>query len=97
MVYLHNEILLSGNKQQHLEICGQMDGTRKKILSEVTQTQKNKHGMYSHKWVLYIKQRLTSLLSTTPEKKRNKENPKRDTQILLGRGSRQHLFSNVSS
>ena len=47
VVHLHNGILLS-SKKQHLEIFRQMNGTRKKnILSEVTQTQKNKHGMYS--------------------------------------------------
>ena len=44
-----NGVLLSGKKQGHLEICEQMDKTRKKknILSEVTQAQKDKHGMYS--------------------------------------------------
>ena len=36
-------------KTSHLEICMQMDGNRKKILSEVSelkQTQKDDHGMY---------------------------------------------------
>ena len=45
VVHLHNGVLLSSQKQWHLEICRQMDGTRKKILNEVTQTQKGKHGM----------------------------------------------------
>ena len=37
-----------GREQYHLEIFMQMDGTRKKnILSEATQTQKDKHSMYS--------------------------------------------------
>ena len=45
VVHLQNGVLLSSKKQCHLEICRQIDGTRKKILSEVTQTQKDKHGI----------------------------------------------------
>ena len=49
------------------------------ILSEVTQSQKDKHGMY---WLIYrlldIEQRITSLQSTTPEKLGSKEGPKGD-------------------
>ena len=33
-------------KKLHYEICGQMDGSRKIILSDVTQRQKDKYGMY---------------------------------------------------
>ena len=37
-----------------------MDGTRKTILSEITQTQKDKHGMYkTPKWILDVKQKIT--------------------------------------
>ena len=46
VVHLHNEVLFS-SKKQYLKICKEMDGTRKKILSELTQTQKDKHDMYS--------------------------------------------------
>ena len=51
------------------------------ILSEVTQTKKqNKYNMYSltHKWLLDIMQRKTSLQFTTLEMLNNKEDPKRD-------------------
>ena len=32
----------------------------------------------THKWILDVKQRITRLQSTTPEKLGNKEDPKRD-------------------
>ena len=55
-----------------------MDETRKKkIPSEVTQTQKGKHGMYSFiSGILDVKQRITRLQPTVPEKRGNKEGPK---------------------
>ena len=46
------------------------------ILSEVTQTQKDTHGMHSlvpYNWALTIKCRITSLQSTDPKKLSNKE------------------------
>ena len=46
VVHLHNEILLSGKIQWHPEIWMQTDGTRKKVMSEDTQTQKDEHGIY---------------------------------------------------
>ena len=33
----------------------------------------------THKWILDLKQRITRLQSTTPEKLGNKEDPKRET------------------
>ena len=63
-----------------------MDGTRIKILSEVTQTQTQY--AFTHKWILGIKQRIIRLQSTVPEKLGNKKDPKRDTWIVLGRGNR---------
>ena len=44
------------------------------ILSEVTQTQKDKYRM----WLLDIKQRKTNLHFTIPKNLDNKEDPKRD-------------------
>ena len=56
-----------------------MDLEKKNILSEVTQTQKDKSNTHSLiKWVLGIKQRKTNLHSTTQENLDNKEDPKRD-------------------
>ena len=34
-------------KKRHFEICMQMDEKRKNIRGEVTQTQKDEHGMHS--------------------------------------------------
>jgi hypothetical protein len=42
------------------------------VLSEVTQTQKHMHGMYStYKWILAIKYRITTLQSTAHKKSNN--------------------------
>ena len=47
-VHLYSGVPLRGQKQLHLEILMQMNGTRtQSILSEVTQTQKEKQGTYS--------------------------------------------------
>ena len=57
VVHLHNVngILLSYKKQDH-EICRQMMELEKITLSEVTQTKKDRHDMYSLvKWILAIR------------------------------------------
>lgn len=57
VVHLHNVINQLFEKCHH-EICSHMDGTEKKIiLSEATQTQKHKHGIYSHRdeWISLLK------------------------------------------
>ena len=60
-------------------ICRQMNETIKKnILSEVNQTQKDKQYVLTHKWILDIKQKITSLQSTTSEKLGSKEDPEGD-------------------
>ena len=41
-------------KQWHLEFCMQNEETRKYILSEIMQTQKDKYGMYSPKSGYYL-------------------------------------------
>ena len=77
------------------EICMQMHVTRKKnILNEVTQTQKKKtFYILTHKWLLDVKQRITRLEPTTPEKLVNKENPKKDIHgFPQGRGNRQVIL-----
>ena len=48
------------------------------ILSEITQTERQISYVLTHKWFLDIKQRKTSLQSTTPKNLNNKEDPKRD-------------------
>ena len=53
----------------------------KTILSEVTQTQKDEHGMFSIiSKILDLKQRITRLQFTVSEKLGKKEYPKRDMQ-----------------
>ena len=51
------------------------------ILSKVTQTQKNKHSMYS--LIVDIRHRKNSLQSTTPEHLGSKEDPKRDVHRFI--------------
>ena len=47
MVHIYNVILLSHKKQQNNAICSNMDGPRDIILSEVSQTEKDKYHMIS--------------------------------------------------
>ena len=47
VVHLNNGVLLSSKKQWHIEICRQWVELEKIILSEATQIQKYKSGMYS--------------------------------------------------
>ena len=73
--HLHSGVLLSNKRQWHLKICMQMDKTRKTVLIEVTQTQKNEHGIFSLIGGFSYNQILQSM---SPEKPSNKENPKRN-------------------
>jgi hypothetical protein len=41
VVHLHSGILLSYKERGHPEFCGQMDGTRNIILSDITHTEKD--------------------------------------------------------
>ena len=47
VIHLHNVVLLSGKNNDILKFAGKWMELEKNIPSEVTQTQKNKHGMYS--------------------------------------------------
>ena len=48
VVYLHNRVLLSWKKNNDImKFEGRLMELEKNILSEVIQTQKDKHGMYS--------------------------------------------------
>ena len=60
-----------------LKFAGKWMELEETILSEVTQSQKDKHGMHS---LIYgfIEQKITSLQSTLPEKPGNKDDSKRD-------------------
>ena len=57
------------------------------ILSKVTQTKKDKHGMYSHKWILTIKYRIPTIYSIGPKKLNKKEGPSEDACISIIRGN----------
>ena len=48
VVHLHNRVLLSSEKNNILKFAGRWRKLEKYILSEVTKTKKDKHGMYSH-------------------------------------------------
>lgn len=72
-----------------------MDGTRKNILDEVTHIQKHRYSIYSLT-IGDVKQRITTLQSTTIENLDNKEDQKkkkRHTWIQLGTRKRQDLRS----
>ena len=62
-----------------LKFAGKWMDPESIILSEVTQTQKDKyHYVLTYEWFLNIKQRKTSLQITIPENLDNNENPKID-------------------
>ena len=49
VVHLHNGVLLSGKKNNGiLKFAGKWMSLEETILSKVTQSQKDKHGKYSH-------------------------------------------------
>ena len=47
LVYLHNEILLGSKNKKFMKFLGKCVGLENIILSEVTQSQQNTHGMHS--------------------------------------------------
>ena len=47
VAHLHNGVLLSGEKNGILKLAGKWMELEETILSEVTQSQKDKHGVYS--------------------------------------------------
>ena len=69
-----------------------MDGSRKYHPGAGTQIQKDKHGMY-YVLILNIKQRITRLQFTVPEKLDNKDS-KQDSWISLGRRNRWDVLVN---
>ena len=64
-----------------LKFAGKWMDLENIILSEVTQTQKDKYYMYSLIVALRHKAKKTSLQITIPENLDNKEDPKRDIHI----------------
>jgi hypothetical protein len=60
------------------------------ILSEVTLSQKNTHGVHSYhdKWILAQKLRIPKIQSTDHMKLKKKEDQSVDTSILLRRGNK---------
>jgi hypothetical protein len=51
-----------------LKFSGKLMELDKIILSELTQTQKDKHGTYSLEWIFVIKNRINMLQSTDPNR-----------------------------
>ena len=78
MVYIHDGVLLSGKHSDILKYAGNCIELENIILYEVTQTQTDKHGMYSFISRYQTKPSIISLWSTTSEKLSNKENCKKD-------------------
>ena len=70
-----------------------MDGTRKINHSERGNPDLDRQTWYvlTHKWVLDVKYRKTNLQFTALERLDNKEDPKRDAWVSLGRGNRDLL------
>ena len=60
MGHLHNGILLRSKKGENFTICDSMDGPREHLLSEISQSEKDKY--FSHMWNLMNK--LTSKIKT---------------------------------
>ena len=64
-----------------------MDGTRKKHPEGGNQVpERQAWYVLTHKWTVCIKQKLTSIQSSEPEKLYNKDDSKRDTYTSLRRG-----------
>jgi hypothetical protein len=58
------------------------------ILSKVTQSQKNTHGIHSlNKWILAQKLRITKIQFTDHMKLKKKKDQSVDTLVLLRRGN----------
>lgn len=68
------EYYLAIKNQNIKKLAGKWMKLEKIILSEVTQTQKDKHGMYCYKRTLPIKKMITILQSTDLQKLNIKEN-----------------------
>jgi hypothetical protein len=49
------------------------------ILSEVTQSKKDMHSIFTYNWTLAIKYKIPMLHSTNPKKSNKKEGPHEDT------------------
>ena len=52
VVYIYNGVLLSNQKEWNLVICNYVDGTEDIILSEISQSEKDKNHMTSLIWGL---------------------------------------------
>ena len=62
VVHLHNSVLLSGEKQWHLGICMQMDGTwRNRPEWGNPDPETLTQYIFTHKWILSVKQSIMSL------------------------------------
>ena len=61
VVHVYNGILLSHKKEWNWVICGDVDGPRDCVQSEVSQKEKNKYCILTHMWSLEKWYRWTSL------------------------------------
>ena len=67
------------------------------ILSEVTQSQKNTHGMLTNKWVLAANLRIHNIQFTDHMKFKKKEDQSMDALVLLSRGNKKHTGRNMET
>ena len=75
VVHLHNRVLHSGKKIIKLEICGQMKGSRKHQWGK-SDPQRQISYVLTHKWLLDIKQKESSLSTVhNPREPRKQRGP----------------------
>jgi hypothetical protein len=87
------EYYLAIKNQNIKKLAGKWMKLEKIILSEVTQTQKDKHGMYCYKRTLPIKKMITILQSTDLQKLNIKENSRASCESHWG-GKREYTWAN---
>jgi hypothetical protein len=85
VIHLHNEILFIQpfKNKDIMNFTGKWTELENIILSEVTQTQRDMHGMYS-----FVNYRITMQSSTDLRKPRYRESTREDGWIVLRRGDK---------
>jgi hypothetical protein len=67
------------------------------ILSDITQSQKNTHGMLTNKWVLAANLRIHNIQFTDHMKFKKKEDLSMDALVLLSRGNKILMGGNMET
>ena len=88
VIHLHNGVLRSYNNNKFMKFLGKWMDLEDIILSEVTQSQKNTHGMHSLKWILAQKLRIPNIQFIDHLKVKNKEDQSVDTSFLRRSGNK---------